>query len=236
MKKERKRRQGVSRILKNNLYMLRCAVKYAPSYLVGSIVEGVVWGMIHSCTSVIFVKMLFDRIGEGSFEGSALVIGLMAFFSLSTMVFHHWYWSIFRPKIRVILQQRMHEALFEKARALDLACYDDPPFYNDYVFAIRSGDGTAAGILFNLGKLINRVIATFTILGVLLTIDVSIVLAILLFALISAAIGRLRQKLELLCGNTQDKERHTANPYERGSLSGVKACDEKPKQCSTVQR
>lgn len=39
MKKERKRRQGVSRILKNNLYMLRCAVKYAPSYLVGSIVE-----------------------------------------------------------------------------------------------------------------------------------------------------------------------------------------------------
>jgi len=32
------------------------------------------------------------------------------------------------------------------------------------------------------------------------------------------------------------KERHTANPYERGSLSGVKACDEKPKQCSTVQR
>lgn len=89
MKKERKRRQGVSRILKNNLYMLRCAVKYAPSYLVGSIVEGVVWGMIHSFTSVIFVKMLFDRIGEGSFEGSTLVIGLMAFFS-----FPLWYSTI----------------------------------------------------------------------------------------------------------------------------------------------
>lgn len=195
MSKDKKMRQPLSRILKNNFYMLRFAAKYVPSYVFWMIVEGIIWGMIHSFTSVIFVKMLFDRIGAGSFEGSAFVIGLMAAFSLSTKFFHYWYWTIFNPQIRQTLHLRMQEVLFEKVRSLDLSCYDNPEFYNDFVWAINESDDRVSWIMEDIGKLINRVVATFTITGVLLTIDVSVVFAILVFVGLSAVINRWRQKI-----------------------------------------
>ena len=195
MSKNKKERQSFSRILKNNFYMFRFAAKYVPSYVFWMIVEGVVWGMIHSFTSVIFVKMLFDQIGAASFKGSVFVIGLMAGFSLLTMFFHHWYWGIFNLKIRQTLHLKMQEVLFEKARSLDLSCYDNPAFYNDFVWATNESDGRVGLIMEDIGKLINRTIATFTITGVLLSIDASVVFAILAFVGLSAVINRLRQKV-----------------------------------------
>lgn len=195
MNENKKERQSLSRMLKNNIYMLRFAAKYVPSYVVGMIVEGVIWGFIHAFTSVIFVKMLFDRIGTGSFEGAAFVIGLMAAFSLLTKAFHYWYWTIFNPKIRQTLHLKMQETLFEKARSLDLSCYDTPEFYNDFVWAINESDSRVGLIMEDIGKLINRIIATFTIAGVLMTIDISVVFAILAFVGLSAVINRWQQKV-----------------------------------------
>ncbi len=195
-KSDKKKKQPLSRILKNNLYMLKFVAKYVPSYIFWMIVEGVVWGMIHSFTSVIFVKMLFDRIGEGAgFGAPALVIALMAEFSLVTYFFHVWYWNWYNPKIRQTLHLKMQEALFEKARSLDLSCYDNPEFYNDFVWAINESDGRVVGIMEDIGKLINRTIATLTIIGVLLTIDVTVVITILAFVAISAFINLWRQKV-----------------------------------------
>ena len=228
MSKDKKEHQSLSRMLKNNFYMLRFAAKYVPSYVFWMIVEGVIWGMIHSFTSVIFVKMLFDQIGAGSFEGSALVIGLMAAFSLVTKFFHHWYWGIFNPKIRQTLHLRMQEVLFEKARSLDLSCYDNPEFYNDFVWAINESDGRVGWIMEDVGKLINRTIATFTITGVLLTIDVSVVFAILAFVGLSAVINRWRQKVGF-------KRREEIVPEERraGYVSRVYSLPDYAKEIRT---
>ena len=228
MSKNKKERQSLSRMLKNNFYMLRFAAKYVPSYVFWMIVEGVIWGMIHSFTSVIFVKMLFDQIGAGSFEGSAFVIGLMAAFSLVTKFFHHWYWGIFNPKIRQTLHLRMQEVLFEKARSLDISCYDNPEFYNDFVWAINESDGRVGWIMEDVGKLINRTIATFTITGVLLTIDVSVVFAILAFVGLSAVINRWRQKVGF-------KRREEIVPEERkaGYVSRVYSLPEYAKEIRT---
>ncbi len=210
-----KERQSLSRMIKNNFYMLRFAAKYTPSYIFGAMVEGVVWGIIHSFTSVIFVKMLFDRIGEGNFGGAARVIGLMASFALITKFFHHWYWKIFNPKIRQTLHLKMQETLFEKAMSLDLSCYDNPTFYNDFVWAINASDDQVSGILFDIGKLINRIIATFTIIGVLLSIEPGIVFTILVFVGLSAVINRLRQKTIFKSHEEMLPEERKANYVKR---------------------
>ena len=197
-KTNKKEKQPLKRILGNNLYMLRFAAKYTPSYIFWMIVEGVIWGMIHSFTSVIFVKMLFDRLGMGNGNGfghTAAVIAMMAAFSLATYLFHVWYWSWYNPAIRQKLHLKMQEALFERARSLDLACYDNPTFYNDFVWAINESDGRVVGIMEDIGKLINRLVSTVTITGVLLTIDVTIVVAILLMVVVMSGLRLWRQKI-----------------------------------------
>lgn len=52
--------------LRNALFMLGRVAKYTPAFFFWTIVEGLVWGCIHSFTSVLFIKSLFDMIGAGS--------------------------------------------------------------------------------------------------------------------------------------------------------------------------
>ncbi len=211
MSDKKKTKQKPGRMLGNNIYMLRFVAKHTPDFLFWMAAEGIIWGMIHSFTSVIFIKMLFDSLGSGeSFGKTAAVIGMMAAFSLITYFFHVWYWNTYNPKAHQRLHLKMQKALFEKARSLDLACYDDPKFYNDFVWAVNESDRRVGAIMEDLGKLINRVIATFTIIGVLLTVDVTVVLLILAFVGISAVFNLIKQRITL-------KKREKSLPQERKS-------------------
>jgi len=194
---KKKNRHSPLRILKNNLYMMKFAAKFTPEYIFWMIVEGIIWGYINSLTGVVFLKLLFDRLGSGEFGPTASAIGLMAAFHLLTYIFHAWYWGWYNYNLRQKLQQKLHKTLFEKARSLDLACYDDPEFYNDFVWAIQESDSRIVGILEDTGKLINRITSCATIIGVLLTIDFSIILTILAFVGISAVLNLWRQKIML---------------------------------------
>ncbi len=211
-KKEKKDRQPLPKILRNNLFMIRFVAKYTPSYLFWMIVEGVIWGLIHSFSSVVFTKLLFDTIdGEhASFKEAAVILVVMTVFSLLTYIFHVWYWHLYHPKTRQILHKKMQMALFEKARSLDLSCYDDPTFYNDFVWAINESDTRAAGIVDDIGKLINRIVSICTIIGVLLAIDPIVVIVLLTCVTASMSINVLHKKItfrrrtELLPHNRKD--------------------------------
>lgn len=69
--------------------------------------------------------------------------------------------------------------LFVKALSLDLACFDDPEFYNDFVWAMNESDTRAVAIIEDTGKLINRGVSSAAMLSLLYTIDP--VIALILF-------------------------------------------------------
>ena len=54
----KKPKQKLTSILKNNLLMLGKIAKHTPSYFVLMILEGVIWGFIHSAISVFNYKLL----------------------------------------------------------------------------------------------------------------------------------------------------------------------------------
>jgi hypothetical protein len=57
----------------------------------------------------------------------------MALFCLCAYLFHEWFWCIIEPKARQNLHERMQSDLFNKAKELDLCCYDNPEFYTDFI-------------------------------------------------------------------------------------------------------
>ena len=76
------------KILKNNWFMLKWIYQYTPGFFFATIAEGLVWGCIHSFTSVLFIKMLFDRIESAApFEQIVSVIGGMAVFLVLAYIF-----------------------------------------------------------------------------------------------------------------------------------------------------
>ena len=136
MKKENKKLRAGA-ILRNNVFLFRIACKHAPLYVVFAIFEGVVWG-INNSIELYYTKILFDMLGNGTpFPTVLKLILFMAVYNLLLYMFHYWYWKIKKPLIQKDLQYRLHTELFEKARSLDLSCYDDPEFYNDFIWSIN---------------------------------------------------------------------------------------------------
>lgn len=174
-----KNRQKLSSIIRNNALMLGKIAKYTPDYFFLMIAEGFVWGAINSAMALFNYKLL-NAVDDGSsFMYAVKIIGTMAVFYLFAYAFDKWYWGYRNPLIRRKLQLRMHEELFVKALSLDLACFDDPEFYNDFVWAMNESDTRAVAIIEDTGKLINRGVSSAAMLSLLYTIDP--VIALILF-------------------------------------------------------
>lgn len=184
--------------INNALYMLGYAARHVPGFFFWTIIEGLVWGCIHSFTSVLFVKTLFDKVeNQAPFSEILTFVGVMALFLFFAYIFHEWYWKFLEPRTRHELHKRMQEKLFKKAASLDLACYDDPKFYTDFVWAINEADKRAIAVCEDMGKVINRVLSSTVILSVLFSVDLWIVAAICASVGFAVWLNMLRAKIQL---------------------------------------
>lgn len=177
--KNKKKRQKLSSIFKNNLFMIKKIAKYTPSYFFWIVVEGIIWGLINSA-SAYYTFNLLNTVSDGTnFLYALKIIVIMAIFYLLAYMFDKWYWHIHNPILRHKLHLKMHEELFIKSRSLDLACFDDPEFYNDFVWAMNESHTRAIEVIEDTGKLINRIVASSTLISLLITVDP--VIALILF-------------------------------------------------------
>ena len=176
---QKKNRTSPKNVLKNNLWMMGFVWKYTPGYVIWMLLEGVIWG-INNSMGIIYTKNLLDALGDGvAFRQAAGVVLTYAVYLLLFYVFHFWYWNYYHAIIQEKLHLAIHKDLFKQAVRLDISRYDDPVFYNDFVWAMDKSFSHAAGVLEDTGKLINRVVASFTLTGVLFSVDVATAVIIL---------------------------------------------------------
>ena len=201
-------KQKFSSIVKNNLYMLGKVAGYTPDYFFWMILEGIVWGAINSASAIFSFNLLNTVESGGDFGRAVMLIALMAVFYLVTYAFDRWYWEVHNPLMRRKLHLKMHEELFKKARTLDLACFDDPEFYNDFVWAMDESDKRAVEVMEDSGKLINRIVASFTLLSLLLTVDILVAVILFISSMITIICNLIGNKVEFV----HNKE---SNPLNR---------------------
>ncbi len=132
----------------------------------------------------------------------------MAIYYLIIYIFDKWYWIIENPLLKQKLHLKMHEELFKKARTLDLACFDDPEFYNDFVWAMDQSDQRAVQVVTDTSGLINRIVASTSLFGLIFTVDP--IVSIILF--VSSGLSILFRLLGNRIGFNHNKE---ANPLWR---------------------
>ena len=206
--KKAEKKVKVGAIVRNNIFLLRIACKYAPLYVILAVFEGVVWG-INNSIELYYTKILFDMLGNGTpFSTAFKLILFMAVYNLLLYLFHYWYWKIKKPLIQKDLQYRLHTALFEKARSLDLSCYDDPEFYNDFIWSINESDTRVQKQLDDLGKLVNRVVASVLVTGLIVTIHPILALIIICFTIV-------RIVLQMWSAKENYKRAQEFNPLDR---------------------
>lgn len=177
---DKKRKLSRRRELGNVLWVIKAAWRHTPSYVILSAIEGLTWG-VNNSIGILFTKNLFDMLGNGTpFEPIMRLILSYAIYLSVFYVLHELYWYVFNPKIRTKLQCELMSEMFAQAVRIDLEKYDDPDFYNSFIWAMDASAGHVSGIMEANGKIINRVVASFALTGILVAVDP--IMAVVIFA------------------------------------------------------
>ena len=176
-KKEKK--HGFIRVSKNLWFMLKYSFKYTPSYTFVTLCEALGQGA-RNIIAVLFTKYLFDAIEAGvEFQTVLFWVLLIAGYDAVLELFNKWRLQVYVPRVKLILHEAVQNELYQKARELDQSCYDDPEFYNDFIWAIRESSERVAHIMENFSVFINRVVSSVVILGLLVSMDWIVVVMLL---------------------------------------------------------
>ncbi len=207
--KKPKIKQKPTRIIRNNLAVIAKVARLTPGYIIAMALEGVVYGALNACETV-FMFRLFNALDENpSFELVATIILTLAVFYLIARVYTNWYWHYYHAAVQRKLIYKMHRELFEKAKQMDLACYDDPVFYNDFVWAMDQSHSRAVSVIEDVGKIINRLVASGTIFSVLFTVDIPMALILLVCCVSTIVLRQYMNKVSFRHREeTQSMHRH----------------------------
>lgn len=212
-KKNKTDRQSVRHIISNMLFILRYSFKAAPlmtihkllgltgnrilvffehTWLLGYIIESVEIGRPFGQVALI-IGILFG----GSLLWSGLINQVMS--------------QYIYPKDRKKLEELMNGDIYKKAAEIDLACYDDPTFYDDFVWA----SSTAVSKTYDILETINNCIGTIVgavISGIYFAGNDLLGLAVVAAVVVSSFIfGRLGFKIRF-------KRTERLKPLERKNL------------------
>lgn len=108
----------------------------------------------------------------------ALLMGMIA---VSTVTFSIYSQSVL-PKLKMTLYHSFRTQIYEKARQLDLACYDDKNFYQQFILATQEADACIDRYLDTLGAYAGQLVFFFLTAWFCLKIN-PVILAIILLLL-----------------------------------------------------
>lgn len=172
--KEKKPRQSLARILKNNLFLLRIAFREAPYYTFHVLIGGAENRIIVFIEHVYLIGYVIDAILAGRPFLEVFTFILCVFLCVCGLVN---VWGNFvntriEPHARQRISRRIRMELYQKAAAMDLQRYDDPQYYNDFVWAMGEATDRVFAVMNSASQLLGGVAGAVVVGGYMLTQDV----------------------------------------------------------------
>ena len=209
LKKEKKTREK-AHIIKNTLFMLGCAFKSAPLSLFiiyfSYVAENVYYSVV---VNVMFLETALSVIeGNGTFTEFVIRMCIIIFGKLLVDLLGYIDVYTIRIKFEIKCESYINSLIFKKAQEVELACYENPEFFDDYNRATwvvdRGGfKRIIEGSAWTLGSLLSLVLLVFYLISIdpLLIIFLVCPMVVIVFRV-------LKNNLEL------EKEKDMT-PYER---------------------
>ena len=199
----------MKRVIDNQLFLWKLCFKTCPGYMIYFLYDGFRYQGIIFLEHVLGIRyVLHCAEYQEPFWKALLFIGIILVINMLQIIpdgyfIHGWSYRS-KPKLYRALKEKM----YEKAAQIDLSCYDDPDYYNDFVLAVAEAESSIDRFL----QMCNRIVQAFTILfttGVFyLMTDAAGILFVLASFVLRFFISRIINKLNY-------KVRLKVNPLER---------------------
>ena len=197
MKNKKKTRKEHS-MLSNMLFFMKLLFSVSPLLVIGECIWGIILILPTRLISVLGVKAMIDIVTSGQnlkrvYAVAAVICIVLVTSKLVAWIFREFFWNIEREKV----YRGLNSKLYEKAKSLDLACYDNPDFYNNFILTIESSSDSIQNMLGLVRMYIGNMISLITISSVLLTIDPVCLVIILAFVAVFTPLSRKIGNLQM---------------------------------------
>ncbi len=195
MKKETNTKTNRSTI-SNVFYLLKVMFKISPWLVIGEIIMHTLCTLPGRIVSIIGLKYVIDEVANGGdpkkiLLGIGLILGVLVFGETVNALFFELFVHREREKLDLKLQSR----LYEKAASIDMAKYDSPEYYADFILSIENSSDNIRYMLNTVKSYVGEVIAFLTIASILLTIDPVALIVVLLVTIICLPLNKYASKL-----------------------------------------
>ena len=188
-KKDDKTRLSLKRILSNQAFLFGVIRKSCPARLFAEAGIMVALAVTDFLSYSLLLRIAVNGINDGR-PFSQIALLTAGFFGAKILiyVFQGRYYDIWRPVMEENTVKHIQKTLFSKAAEVDLACYEDPAFYDKYIKAINEGVGRVNDLISALVNTIYTVITLVANSVLMFTIDP----VLILFSVVPFAASFLR--------------------------------------------
>ncbi len=122
--------------IKNNIYMLRHMFKASPVGTILSFLDFFIWRGVSLFYSIYLMRYLMQMLETGAdFAGVVRLLLIMLAVSLGGLAFESWFNNLYLQKMFVTFQEYFLTLIYKQAISCDLACYENPKFYDKFTRA-----------------------------------------------------------------------------------------------------
>lgn len=134
MKKTRK-------MISDNLWLLKVCFRAAPAFVICYIFEAIRNEVVVFLEFTLGLNFVLECAEFGRpFRTAAVFLLALLAFVVAGLLFNAFLYQKMQQKAVPRMEQAIKQMMFEKAKEIDLECYDNPKFYNDYVLSVSEAD------------------------------------------------------------------------------------------------
>ncbi len=179
--------------------MLKMVWKAAPEKIILHTVIFTMQAVLDFICNVYFIKKaieIFEKeLGFTEFMKWILILLVLGSIrSLANII----YFQYFNERLDLKIQKRLNALLFEKAREIDLACYENPEYYNKYNRVLTNMNRLPADVVFNIASLLSFVLLSVILFSYMWNVD-SVIPLFGVCPIISSYIVGKNNKLKYEC-------------------------------------
>ena len=178
-------------VLKNNIYILKQIHTASP----GRIALDLVVILLKSISNVLFdaymLRYVINGIQTGlPFKNILLFILAIAVYHLFVCIVENYYHEIFSPVSNQKIYQHIQKKVFSKASSVELSCFENPQFYDQYVKAISEASKRTSNVLDSLGNIVYSLFTVSATSLIIFTIDPLLIVFALIPFTVSLLFGK----------------------------------------------
>lgn len=185
-----------STVFKNNMFLFKICFQVSPLYVLLYIMD------VIRNDVVIFLEFTFglNFILECAefhkpFHYVLIYLSCLFVFVVIGMFFNSWLHEKYEQKVLPNMKRRMKQILYTKAKSVDLEYYDDPEYYNNFIFSISESSNQIEHTFTLINKMVSAV-STFILTGIFfLSEDILSLLFILVIFISSYIMSQIENKL-----------------------------------------